>query len=145
MGCFDCYLLISNSITKHSKKENMKTKVVLCKSLVIFLLIPTGKFLNSYYVLCFFKSKVFHCKHFCDFHNILLLVLGLECYVCKDQDGNTDKCLRTIRTCEHEHDRCLSIIRWSTTPYWSQVRDIRRLHLGFCPSHCDSQCERQSR
>ena len=50
-----------------------------------------------------------------------LSALGLECYVCKDQDGNTDKCLRTIRTCEHEHDRCLSIIRWSTTPYWSQV------------------------
>ena len=45
----------------------------------------------------------------------------MECYVCNDQDGNTEKCLRTIKTCDHSHDRCLSIIRWSTTPYWSQV------------------------
>merc|ERR1712241_1253470 len=61
----------------------------------------------------------------------LPIALGLECYVCKDQDGNTDKCLRTIRTCEHEHDRCLSIIRWSTTPYWSQGAE----KLPF--EHCD--------
>ena len=51
-------------------------------------------------------------------------VCGLECYVCNDQDGNVDKCLRTIRTCEHQQDRCLSIIRWSTTPYWSQVNEL---------------------
>ena len=50
-----------------------------------------------------------------------ILVLSLECYVCDNQDGNTDKCLNTIKTCEQEDDRCLSIIRWSTTPYWSQV------------------------
>ena len=55
-----------------------------------------------------------------DFY-FLLLVLCLECYVCDNQDGNTDKCLNTIKTCEQEDDRCLSIIRWSTTPYWSQV------------------------
>ncbi len=47
--------------------------------------------------------------------------LTLECYVCHDQDGNTAKCLKTIRTCEQEEDRCLSEIRWSTEPYWSQV------------------------
>ena len=47
--------------------------------------------------------------------------MSLECYVCDNQDGNTDKCLNTIKTCEQEDDRCLSIIRWSTTPYWSQV------------------------
>ena len=46
---------------------------------------------------------------------------GLECYVCHDQDGNHGKCLKTIRTCEPEEDRCLSIIRWSIQPYWSQV------------------------
>ncbi len=59
------------------------------------------------------------------------LVNALECYVCHNQDGNTDKCLRTIRTCEHEHDRCLSIIRWSTTPYWSQVQYPLRFHEFF--------------
>ncbi len=46
----------------------------------------------------------------------------MECYVCHEQDGNTAKCLKTIRTCEQEEDRCLSEIRWSTEPYWSQVR-----------------------
>ena len=53
--------------------------------------------------------------------SFFILVLCLECYVCDNQDGNTDKCLNTIKTCEQEDDRCLSIIRWSTTPYWSQV------------------------
>ena len=40
--------------------------------------------------------------------------------MCKDQDGNKEKCLRTIKTCEYEEDRCLSEIFWSTTPYWTQ-------------------------
>ena len=53
-----------------------------------------------------------------------------KCYVCDNQDGNTDKCLNTIKTCEQEDDRCLSIIRWSTTPYWSQVsRQKFKLHI----------------
>jgi len=47
-------------------------------------------------------------------------VFSLECYVCTDQDGNVDKCLRTIKTCEYEETRCLSTIRWSTTPYWTE-------------------------
>jgi hypothetical protein len=47
--------------------------------------------------------------------------MSLECYVCHDQDGNSGKCLKTIQTCEPEHDRCLSTIRWSIQPYWSQV------------------------
>jgi len=47
-------------------------------------------------------------------------VVSLQCYVCDEQDGNTDKCLTTIKTCEYEEDRCLSEIRWSTTPYWTE-------------------------
>ena len=46
---------------------------------------------------------------------------SLECYVCDNQDGNTEKCTKTIKTCEVEQDRCLSTIVWSTTPYWTQV------------------------
>merc|ERR1739848_695635 len=52
--------------------------------------------------------------------HIVKIVSSLECYVCDDQDGNDDKCIRTIKTCEYQQDRCLSEIRWSTTPYWSQ-------------------------
>ena len=55
----------------------------------------------------------------------MISVTGLECYVCDNQDDNVSKCLKTIKTCEHHHDRCLSIVRWSTTPYWSQVRFIQ--------------------
>ena len=51
---------------------------------------------------------------------LLPSVTGLECYVCDSQDGNTEKCTKTIKTCEYEEDRCLSTITWSTTPYWTQ-------------------------
>lgn len=51
---------------------------------------------------------------------IINTVSGLQCYVCDNQDGNEDKCLITVKTCKYEEDRCLSTIRWSTTPYWTQ-------------------------
>ena len=63
----------------------------------------------------------------------LLSVLSLECYVCHNQDGNTAKCLKTIQTCEYEHDRCMSIIRWSTEPYWTQV------NFPFCRNMTESR------
>jgi len=47
-------------------------------------------------------------------------VLSLQCYVCNEQDGNTEKCLTTIKTCKYEQNKCLSVIRWSTTPYWTE-------------------------
>ena len=34
-----------------------------------------------------------------------IAVMSLECYVCTDQDGNTEKCLTTIKTCDYHHDR----------------------------------------
>uniref|UniRef100_A0A146KQQ4 Uncharacterized protein n=1 Tax=Lygus hesperus TaxID=30085 RepID=A0A146KQQ4_LYGHE len=46
------------------------------------------------------------------------IALGLECYVCLDQDGNNGKCLQTIMTCPAEADQCMTEIRWGTTPYW---------------------------
>lgn len=45
---------------------------------------------------------------------------ALECYVCKNQEGNIEKCLTTIKTCEPEEDVCLSEISWGSPPYWSQ-------------------------
>merc|ERR1712029_1226992 len=66
------------------------------------------------------NSKMWNLQNLIFLIIILPIVNSLECYVCNDQDGNTEKCLRTIKTCDHSHDRCLSIIRWSTTPYWSQ-------------------------
>lgn len=48
------------------------------------------------------------------------LGLALECYVCDNQEGNVEKCLNTIKTCEQDEDVCLSEIKWGSTPYWSQ-------------------------
>uniref|UniRef100_A0A8D8ZMK0 Uncharacterized protein n=1 Tax=Cacopsylla melanoneura TaxID=428564 RepID=A0A8D8ZMK0_9HEMI len=45
---------------------------------------------------------------------------GLECYVCTNQEANTEKCLKTIKTCDQEEDACLSTINWGSPPYWSQ-------------------------
>merc|ERR1712150_415251 len=70
-------------------------------------------------------------------------VLCLECYVCDNQDGNTDKCLNTIKTCEQEDDRCLSIIRWSTTPYWSQGAEKQYYVSKMCSS--EANCKKEIR
>lgn len=44
----------------------------------------------------------------------------LECYVCENQEDNTEKCVKTIKTCEYNQDVCLTEIKWGSTPYWSQ-------------------------
>ncbi|CAH2267637.1 uncharacterized protein LOC120624516 [Pararge aegeria] len=47
-------------------------------------------------------------------------VKSLECYVCENQEDNTEKCVKTIKTCEYNQDVCLTEIKWGSTPYWSQ-------------------------
>ncbi|CAK9815435.1 Cationic amino acid transporter 2 [Anthophora plagiata] len=44
---------------------------------------------------------------------------ALECYVCTNQDGNREKCLKSTKTCEQGQDTCLTDIMWGSTPYWS--------------------------
>lgn len=45
---------------------------------------------------------------------------ALECYVCTDQEGNKEKCLKSTKICEQHQDTCLTEIKWGSTPYWSQ-------------------------
>ena len=66
-------------------------------------------------------------------------VLSLECYVCDNQDGNTEKCTKTIKTCEFEEDRCLSTIVWSTTPYWTQGAEKQYYVSKRCAD--EAQCD----
>lgn len=40
--------------------------------------------------------------------------------MCTNQTDNQEKCLNTIKTCDHGEDVCLSEIRWGSTPYFSQ-------------------------
>ncbi|EDW13079.1 uncharacterized protein LOC6577687 [Drosophila mojavensis] len=47
-------------------------------------------------------------------------VQGLECYVCSNQTGNTEKCLNTIKTCEPFENVCGTEIRWGSQPYFSE-------------------------
>ncbi|XP_037709032.1 uncharacterized protein LOC119546650 [Drosophila subpulchrella] len=47
-------------------------------------------------------------------------VAGLECYVCSNQTGNTEKCLNTIKTCEPFENVCGTEIRWGSQPYFSE-------------------------
>ncbi|KAH8328937.1 hypothetical protein KR074_000138 [Drosophila pseudoananassae] len=47
-------------------------------------------------------------------------VSGLECYVCSNQTGNTEKCLNTIKTCESYENTCGTEIRWGSQPYFSE-------------------------
>lgn len=65
-------------------------------------------------------------------HFVLLFVIfvstarksfELECYVCKDQEHNREKCIRTVRTCEPEEDRCMSEVKWGSTLDWNLVLD----------------------
>lgn len=44
---------------------------------------------------------------------------ALECYVCTRQDKNNEKCTETIRTCDPSETRCLTEVRWGSTPYWA--------------------------
>ncbi|XP_012241319.1 uncharacterized protein LOC105680802 [Bombus impatiens] len=45
---------------------------------------------------------------------------ALECYVCTNQEGNREKCLKSTKICEQSQDTCLTEIKWGSTPYWSQ-------------------------
>ena len=74
--------------------------------------------------------------------SLLCPVSSLECYVCYNQDGNTEKCTKTIKTCEYEEDRCLSTITWSTTPYWTQA-EFSPL-IGRAPTRLGSHWSRAS-
>lgn len=55
--------------------------------------------------------------------SIVTIVYGLECYVCHDQEHNREKCIRTVRTCEPEEDRCMSEVKWGSTLDWNLVLD----------------------
>lgn len=73
----------------------------------------------------------------------LAIVSGLECYVCKDQDGNHGKCLHTIQTCNATDDMCMTQIRWGTTPYWQAGAEKQYYISKMCATK--QQCEKTMR
>jgi len=72
----------------------------------------------------------------------LLLVLisfnsvnSLECYVCEQQEGNDDKCIKTVRMCQRHEDTCASLILWTTPHEWTP-RGERRHYIS---KGCDTR------
>jgi hypothetical protein len=65
---------------------------------------------------------------------------SLECYVCTTQNGNTEKCLRTIRTCEPGEDYCLTTIAWGSKYPRYYVWFKQDSKLGFLLSYSNNIC-----
>jgi len=68
-------------------------------------------------------------------------VVSLECYVCTDQDGNAEKCRQTLKVCEYEETRCMTTIRWSTTPYWTEGAEYQYYVTKRCAT--EHTCEHE--
>lgn len=69
---------------------------------------------------------------------------ALECYVCQNQEGNIEKCLNTIKTCEPDEDVCLSEISWGSPPYWSQGATKQFYVSKRCASKRKCESRRQN-
>ncbi|XP_055626941.1 uncharacterized protein LOC129768991 [Toxorhynchites rutilus septentrionalis] len=65
---------------------------------------------------------------------------ALECYVCSNQTGNTEKCLNTIKTCGPDEEACMTQIRWGSMPYFS----LGALKQFYVSKRCASKkvCEK---
>lgn len=48
------------------------------------------------------------------FNSWMFVGHALECYVCTDQEGNREKCLRSTKTCEQGQDACFTEIKWGS-------------------------------
>ncbi|CAF2871876.1 unnamed protein product [Rotaria sp. Silwood2] len=68
---------------------------------------------------------------FISFHS----VNGLECYVCEQQEGNNDKCIKTVRMCAREEDACASLILWTTPHEWTPRAERRHYISKGCDKH----------
>ncbi|ESN92631.1 hypothetical protein HELRODRAFT_164707 [Helobdella robusta] len=68
-------------------------------------------------------------------------VNSLECYSCKDQDGNKDKCIKTSKQCEQSQDVCYSSITWRIPPYWTP----RGNRIHYLSKDCDTQKKCQAK
>ncbi|XP_055333035.1 uncharacterized protein LOC129584748 [Paramacrobiotus metropolitanus] len=61
--------------------------------------------------------------------------LGLECYVCENQEDNYEKCISTVQLCDPEiHDVCSTNVRWGVTFYWMPAG--KRIH--YLSKACDN-------
>lgn len=72
-------------------------------------------------------------------------VLSLECYICTNQDENNSKCTSTIQLCEPHQDRCMTEVRWGSTPYWAPTGEKQFYISKWCSNQtvCDYTTRQQ--
>ncbi|TGZ69645.1 hypothetical protein CRM22_003621 [Opisthorchis felineus] len=66
--------------------------------------------------------------------------VGMECYVCRNQEGNRDKCIRTTMQCLEDQLSCITNITYRIPPYWSPLGD--RSHFIWKACITTDECER---
>ncbi|KAI1293853.1 hypothetical protein HDE_06448 [Halotydeus destructor] len=81
---------------------------------------------------------------FCVYLLAVKQVVALECYVCKNQEDNRDKCVETVKTCDIEEDRCLTEVRWGGTPYWAPSGEKQYYISKRCASSMNCSAERSA-
>ncbi|CAF2057635.1 unnamed protein product [Rotaria magnacalcarata] len=65
----------------------------------------------------------------------LSVTYGLECYVCEQQEGNDDKCVKTVRMCQRYEDTCATLILYTTPHEWTPR--LERRH--YISKGCDTR------
>ncbi|XP_060582032.1 uncharacterized protein LOC132738543 [Ruditapes philippinarum] len=53
------------------------------------------------------------------FLGLISLGSALECYVCREQPDNRDKCIKTTIQCREHQDTCRTFIHWRQPKYWT--------------------------
>ncbi|CAF1231747.1 unnamed protein product [Rotaria sp. Silwood1] len=77
----------------------------------------------------------FICISFLLIFNFLSVTNGLECYVCEQQEGNDDKCIKTVRMCQRYEDTCATLILYTTPHEWTPR--LERRH--YISKGCDTR------
>ncbi|CAF3151049.1 unnamed protein product [Rotaria sp. Silwood2] len=67
--------------------------------------------------------------------SFLSVTNGLECYVCEQQEGNDDKCIKTVRMCQRYEDTCATLILYTTPHEWTPR--LERRH--YISKGCDTR------
>ncbi|CAL8068295.1 unnamed protein product [Calicophoron daubneyi] len=74
---------------------------------------------------------------------VILLVmesgLSMECYVCINQEGNKDKCVKTTMQCLENQLSCITNISYTVPPYWSPFGE--RAHFIWKACISTEECE----
>ncbi|KAF8561922.1 Low affinity cationic amino acid transporter 2 protein [Paragonimus westermani] len=82
---------------------------------------------------------------YCSFTLLILSMLMdgytcMECYVCRNQEGNRDKCIRTTMQCLEDQLSCITNISYTIPPYWSPLGE--RTHFIWKACISTAECER---